>query len=251
MIAFETIIRITYQRRMNEEVIRVLFEIDDEEIIKDVENRLELKKATNICKTIKNKSINRKNTDNNVESVRNINVDENQPSVAGSEEKEEKEEKAVVTVERLNTKNDKTADTAKPDTLLEKEIHYFFTLCNNLTLVFCFVCSGKRLNKLNEIYQKLQEYAIQYTDVLHIARKISEIEKLKYIMFSKKQLAYFNHVCKLENPLKKGRPSKLTEFYKYSLDTHQQHKDIAEYLKKVASTEKKKRIDRKLIGIWD
>ena len=58
------------------------------------------------------------------------------------------------------------------------------------------------------------EYSIHYTDIFYFSQLVSQIEKIKFLLFDKTELAIFSQKI-FDNPLKKSN-DKMTEFYKLS-----------------------------------
>ena len=58
----------------------------------------------------------------------------------------------------------------------------------------------------------------QYTDILKIIKKLNEINKLKYILMNKKQLAIFNLIDSPSSPISLNKISKYSEKYKYDIN---------------------------------
>ena len=86
---------------------------------------------------------------------------------------------------------------------------FIFTLCDNFLLNIFKCCMSRRMKKLDEYFKKLWTYSISNTDVLTIAHKFSEIDKLKFILLDQKQLAIFNMKAKLCDPLREKNKIKL------------------------------------------
>ena len=77
----------------------------------------------------------------------------------------------------------------------------------------------------------MNEYAIGYTDVLNIAEHLNDIDMIKIVLFSKRQLALFNSIAKIENPLNLNGKNKLTYYYKFAKDMSSNRSIIEKYLK--------------------
>ncbi len=125
--------------------------------------------------------------------------------------------------------------------------NFFFTLFDNFLLNFFKCCMSRRMKNLNEHFKKLYDYSISYTDVLTIANKFSEIDKMKFVLLDQKQMAIFNIKAKLGDPLREKK-NKMTELFIYDKDRLAQEKTLKEYIQSISDGYNPSAIDRKLIN---
>ena len=89
-----------------------------------------------------------------------------------------------------------------------------------------------------------------YTDVINFAKTKCEVEKLKYVLFTSKQLALFNLISPPENPLKSNLTKKVSILYKYSNDHQAQIRKVKKYLEKCKDPSKLTSLDKKLLDLF-
>jgi hypothetical protein len=125
---------------------------------------------------------------------------------------------------------------------------YLFNFFDSLFLIFCKYFANNKMKTLNYYYEKLCAYAFEYTDVMNIAKNLNEIEKIKFVMFDKYQLAMFNKNAKIENPLLRDSKNKMSELYK----TMKIPEIVNEYLTsfmKAAEKNNLSNLDKKLLDL--
>ncbi len=116
----------------------------------------------------------------------------------------------------------------------QRRIKKIFSLKDHLILSFfpfCDKCSHK-LNKVNEHFIKLIEYMYNYIDVLQMMRQFHELERLKFVLFNKKQLAIFQNIGIPEDPFNKKNLERLNTFYDFQYDTKAQKRKAKEFFRK-------------------
>jgi hypothetical protein len=124
---------------------------------------------------------------------------------------------------------------------------FLFSLIDNLIMKLC-CCKTTKLKKFDELFKKLYNYSISYTDVLTIAKKFNEIDKLKFLLFNEKQIALFNLKGNIKNPygIKKN---KMTELFIYNHDGESQKNNLEDFLQSLKNGQEASAIDRKLIDL--
>jgi len=92
---------------------------------------------------------------------------------------------------------------------------------------------SKRLKAKEEIFQLLLSQTSQYFDAIGMIEKMMEIDKLKCLLFSKKELAVFNKIPKPENPYKDDFycAKNYSEWFKFNLNKQKQLRYYNKYLK--------------------
>jgi hypothetical protein len=113
-----------------------------------------------------------------------------------------------------------------------------FSLYDHLILSFlpcCSKCSFK-LKNVNDKFTKLIEYMNNYIDVLQMMRQFHELERLKFVLFNKKQLAIFQNIGIPEDPLHKKIDIRLNNFYDFQYDHKAQKKKAKEFFIKERKT---------------
>jgi hypothetical protein len=266
-----------YSRRMKEYIIKKLFHIDNKEIHQEVEKII---KSTNkLCGQSKDE-----NKDKRLgKSLENVSFqDSNQEHktstiVSNSNENEKQKEECKITnannftidksfknlhdLGNLEQSNNQMKEIAKSTRSKQffntfnnrfKSQKWVFSLFQNFILIFSPCLASKKLKSLDIYFKKLNEYAIGYTDVLNIAEHLNDIEKIKIVLFSKRQLALFNSIANIENPLNLEGKNKLTSYYKFAKDMSSNRSIIEKYLKDYEEnpdfgTDNK--IDKKLIDL--
>ena len=87
----------------------------------------------------------------------------------------------------------------------------------------CFV--NRKLSNRYSNFEELISFTIKYFDILEIVKKLHEFERLKYVVFSKKQIALFNYVNQPSNPLiYSTQLNFITERLKFDNDLEKQKK---------------------------
>ena len=69
-----------------------------------------------------------------------------------------------------------------------------------------------------------------YIDVLNIMRQFHELEKMKFVMFNKKQLSVFQNVGNPDDPIHNRKELKVNQIYELQYDSQGQEKKINEFL---------------------
>lgn len=129
----------------------------------------------------------------------------------------------------------------------------YYSAVDQLCLLFCKPFASKRLKAKEVIYKELLAYTRQYTDVLFLIDRIFEIEKLKFVLFNKKQLALFNAIKKPENPLKMDffHDKEYSKRFKFNLSRSRQEKYYYEAMEVLKEKEKLDKIDERLVKMID
>lgn len=106
-----------------------------------------------------------------------------------------------------------------------------FNLYDHLILSFLPCCSkcSFNLKNVNEKFNKLIDYMNNYIDVLQMMRQFHEMERLKFVLFNKKQLAIFQNIGIPEDPLHKKFDIRLNNFYDFQYDHKAQKKKAKEF----------------------
>jgi hypothetical protein len=113
----------------------------------------------------------------------------------------------------------------------QKRPNKIFSLLDHLSLSFfpcCSKCSFK-LKNVNEQFNRLIEYMNNYIDVLQMMRQFHELERLKFVLFNKKQLAIFQNIGIPEDPFGKNSLVRMNSFYSFQYDHKAQKKKVKEF----------------------
>ncbi len=113
----------------------------------------------------------------------------------------------------------------------QKKPDKIFTLFDHLSLSFlpcCSKCSYK-LKNVHDQFNKLIEYMNNYIDVLQMMRQFHELERLKFVLFNKKQLAIFQNIGIPEDPFSKKSLARMNSFYSFQYDHKAQKKKVKEF----------------------
>jgi hypothetical protein len=124
---------------------------------------------------------------------------------------------------------------------------FFFSLCNNLFMNIC-CCKCGNIKKLDDQFKKLYSYSISYTDVITIAKRFNEIDKIKFLLLNEKQMAIFNLKTEVTNPFA-TKKNKLTELFIYNQDSSAQEVVLKEFIQSLNHGKDPSTIDRKLIDL--
>ncbi len=85
----------------------------------------------------------------------------------------------------------------------------------------------------NDNFKKIAKFSSEYTDIIRMVKNVQEIQKIKYTVFGKKQLAVFNY---LEDPYYPGSyrafTSYMNKYMLFELDSNQLRKKALEFLEK-------------------
>lgn len=100
-----------------------------------------------------------------------------------------------------------------------------------LSKILCKFCLPKniKIKKVNHDY--LCEITSEFTDIMKIVKNMQEIKKIKYIIFSKKQLAILNLLEDPEYPYEYKKYSKLNEKLKLEKNQTEITKKAIQFLK--------------------
>jgi hypothetical protein len=71
-----------------------------------------------------------------------------------------------------------------------------------------------------------------YIDVLQMMRQFHELERMKFVLFNKKQLAIFQNIGIPEDPFNKKNYIRLNNFYDFQYDNKAQKKKAKEFFTK-------------------
>ena len=84
---------------------------------------------------------------------------------------------------------------------------------------------NRKLSIRDSNFQELISITIKYFDIVEIVKKIYEFERLKYVVFRKKEIALFNYVNQPSNPLiYSTQLNFITERLKFDNDLEKQKK---------------------------
>ena len=93
---------------------------------------------------------------------------------------------------------------------------------------------------------------MEYTDVITFVNTTTELEKLKYILFSEEQLALYNLISSPEIPIKDNFKKKVSKLYKYSKNIKDQRNEIIKFNEKLKSNViELSSLDKKLMELID
>jgi hypothetical protein len=238
---------------MHETVIRSLFSINDKEIHEELDNKIKNgdpkksseKKDNNFDVDKSDQKLN-ENSKREIElslkkgNSNNLSFTEISPKKKPNENDQSFQRNVVDDEIAVNNQNKVKEEKEK-----EQEV-YFFSLWDNFILLFCKCFASRKLIELELYYNKLLEYSLHYTDVVYLSQNVSQIEKIKYVLFTKKQMALF-HKKTLDNPLKQGT---LADFYNYAQNREAQNREYNNFIKAYNNTsQKKSKTDRRLFEI--
>ena len=84
---------------------------------------------------------------------------------------------------------------------------------------------NRKLSIRDSNFQELISITIKYFDIVEIVKKLHEFERLKYVVFRKKEIALFNYVNQPSNPLIYSiQLNLITERLKFNNDLEKQKK---------------------------
>ena len=115
----------------------------------------------------------------------------------------------------------------------------------------CFIQCSVKLKTKNEQFLKLVGYVYNYLDVLQMVKHFHEIDKLKFVLFNKKQLSVFLNIGLPDDPLQRVKSLKINNMYDFQNETEKQNKKIMEFFKnenKINSDIMNKRLKKLYIG---
>jgi len=78
---------------------------------------------------------------------------------------------------------------------------FTFSYTNVVLIVFCPCFVSAALKKKERIFRHLVEYTKKYSDAVNVIKSVSEMEKLKQVIFDEKQLALFTIISEPRNPI--------------------------------------------------
>jgi hypothetical protein len=94
--------------------------------------------------------------------------------------------------------------------------HYFM-------LSLCKCCLDQKLVTRKYNFDELFRFSIQYIDIIEIVKKLHEFERMKYVLFSKEQIAIFNSISLPSNPFLNSKSLNfITEKFIYDNDKEAQ-----------------------------
>jgi hypothetical protein len=123
---------------------------------------------------------------------------------------------------------------------------FILTDFEHLISIFCHFISSKNLIRKETIYNLLIDQVLDYIDIIKLSKSLLEIEKLKFVLLNKEQLALFNMISNPESPLKIKLTNKLSDLYNYTFNEKEQLKYANNY---VAKGKKLSQIDRNLLEL--
>ena len=250
---FDTIWSLLYSRKMIETMINSLFKVKktdlDEEDIK-VEDKTTPKnnlivEFKSIPDIIKNDNSNRslKNKSNNSICIIEANIEDMKIDVNDSIINNDAE---LALSESIILSRSGLSWTEKIEKFDLSLIEHF-----NLTFFPCY--KGVNIKKKERIYDLLKDYISEYTDVINFAKTKLEVEKIKCLLFTPKQIALFNLIPKPENPLKPNLKKKMSILHKYSKDPIAQILKAQKFIENCKNPDKKSRqtkLDKKLLDLF-
>ncbi len=163
-----------------------------------------------------------------------------QKEVEGNENhNNEKKKRIMKKLDSLNAEKSKNNKT--------QTSNFFFSLCNNLFMNIC-CCKCGNIKKLDEHFKKLYNYSISYTDVITVAKRFNEIDKIKFLLLNEKQMAVFNLKADVSNPYG-NKKNKLTQLFIYNQDGSAQEAVLKDFLQSLNDGREPSTIDKKLIDL--
>jgi hypothetical protein len=142
------------------------------------------------------------------------------------------------------------------DTLFKekKSRNLKFTFLEILTLIFCRYCiKSKRLKDKKALYDISMSPLSKRIDLVNIIKKIEEIDKLKFVLFNKEQLALFNFISKEKIVLDKKKQLSSTfpinSLYEYINDKDKLASVVVNYQYK--DLNQLTHIDKQLVNLLD
>ena len=124
---------------------------------------------------------------------------------------------------------------------------------NELIVSKCFPCfRNKNIKQKERILKSINHICMEYTDVITFVNTTTELEKLKYILFSEEQLALYNLISSPEIPIKDNFKKKVSKLYKYSKNIKDQRNEIIKFNEKLKSNViELSSLDKKLMELID
>jgi hypothetical protein len=267
---FDVILYLIYGRKMNEVIIKSIFQVNNSDLDEDEDedpnkiNKKSAKLEIEKSKINSSKFTIVKSADPTVSGIQNndlsksvdldhgLNQNQNDPNLKKIEEELEdgdsensgkrdpqlELQKTIKNIEQPRKERKKDLDEKFEFTLYEHFCSTIFPCCSNTIL-------KKKLN----IYESLLDFVLEYTDIVSFSKTKSEVEKLKYVLFTTKQLALFNMINPPENPLKPNLKKRVSMLYKYSLDQKAQIKQAKKYLAKLRENPPSG-LDKKLLDLF-
>lgn len=104
-----------------------------------------------------------------------------------------------------------------------------FSLFQHLKMFIpcCYCCMNKNLDQRKQNFLELLLFSSKYFDIVEIVKKLHQFERMKYVIFSKKEIALFNSVSQPSNPLIFSKKSNfITERLKFDNDIEAQKKIV-------------------------
>jgi hypothetical protein len=117
--------------------------------------------------------------------------------------------------------------------------------------LLCKSCYSKKLKIKHENYDRLVKICMGYIDILKIVKNLQDFNKMKYVLFNKKQLAVFNLI---EDPVYEHdgdkKASKLTKTIKFEMNKMELQEKAIEFLCEEESERDKNIISRRLYKLF-
>jgi hypothetical protein len=133
----------------------------------------------------------------------------------------------------------------------EKRNRQIFSIMNHINLSFfpfCTCCS-RNLRSINDKFKRLIDYMHNYIDVLQMMKQFHELERLKFVLFNKKQLSIFQNIGIPEDPLHMKKIDRINTLYKFQYDKNAQKKKAQEFFKDTQG-ENESKLDQRLKKLY-
>ena len=130
-----------------------------------------------------------------------------------------------------------------------KDSQYEYSMIELLITRNCPCHCSKKISLKEMIFNELEDYVMESIDIINIAKKSLELEKLKYVLLSKDQLALFNLISKPQNPTKKGAKNKVTNLYEYSRNKEMQLSTLKELIQNSTNINKLSLLHKRFIEL--
>ena len=132
-----------------------------------------------------------------------------------------------------------------------QQIH--FTFCDILLLYTCRCCARTKAKKMFRLLQKSEPILDELLDIRIFVRKLDELDKLKMVLLSEKQVALFNFISKEMCSLdpEKLKQSEMYNFKRKIRDVNELGKKVIEYIEELGEKGErpKNAIDEKLLNL--
>lgn len=133
----------------------------------------------------------------------------------------------------------------------EKRNRQIFSIMNHINLSFfpfCTCCS-RGLKSIDDKFKRLIAYMHNYIDVLQMMKQFHELERLKFVLFNKKQLSIFQNIGIPEDPLHLKKIDRINTLYKFQYDKNAQKKKAQEFFKDTQG-ENESKLDQRLKKLY-